>query len=258
MTTGPRARGLHRSRLIRRAALIGGVLALALAGRAEAQFGFGHGFGFGIYARPYTPPSVKMLNRVAATRAGMDQEALNRTSQSAPDRYAYRERQVALQQRYDIESGRSLSSNYGPRSVPISREAQNRREAQRARAEARGPSRRVEPITQFVNEQNQVVWPADAPVSGELGSLRDQADQEIQEVAVEYRATNSSSIDTVADARQALLDYGRPALQFVRENSTAAVADTFHVFLLSLYESLAQAARDGGRSSPSNGPPPID
>ena len=34
---------------------------------------------------------------------------------------------------------------------------------------------------------------------------------------------------------------GGPALQYVRTHETPRVADTFHLFLLSLYESLAQA-----------------
>jgi hypothetical protein len=39
-----------------------------------------------------------------------------------------------------------------------------------------------------------------------------------------------------------LLDYGKPALHLLRSKSTVRVADAFHLFLLSLYESLAQAA----------------
>ena len=42
--------------------------------------------------------------------------------------------------------------------------------------------------------------------------------------------------------RQKLLDYGQPALHFMRTHTTPRVAETFHLFLLSLYESLAQAA----------------
>lgn len=254
MITGPKSFGHDRRihRPIGRTALFVAsmVMALALTDRAEAQFGFGfgRGFGVGIYARPYTPPSVRMLNRVAATRAGMDQEALNRTNLAAPDRFDYRRQQIALQQRYDVESRRPIGSDYGGGDIPIARNA-----AGRASREER-PAERVPPITSFVNEDDQVVWPADAPVSGDLGSLRDQADAEIREVALEYQATDSANIETVAEARQALLGYGRPALQSVRQNSTARVADSFHGFLLSLYESLAQAARGGS----SSGPPPID
>jgi hypothetical protein len=46
----------------------------------------------------------------------------------------------------------------------------------------------------------------------------------------------------VAESRQRLIDYGQPALRYVREHETARIADGFHGFLLSLYDSLAQAA----------------
>jgi hypothetical protein len=49
----------------------------------------------------------------------------------------------------------------------------------------------------------------------------------------------------VAEARQKLLDYGRPALHYVKAHETPRVADSFHGFLLSLYDSLAQAALSG-------------
>ena len=45
----------------------------------------------------------------------------------------------------------------------------------------------------------------------------------------------------MTEARQKLLDYGRPALKYVRTHETPRVADSFHGFLLMLYDSLAQA-----------------
>jgi hypothetical protein len=69
----------------------------------------------------------------------------------------------------------------------------------------------------------------------------------------ETKQNGAASIASVADARQKLLDYGRPALQEVRTNNTPRVSDTFHLFLLSLYEALAQAA--GSPEAPL-GPPP--
>ena len=46
----------------------------------------------------------------------------------------------------------------------------------------------------------------------------------------------------VTTARERLLDYGRPALREISANATPRIADSFHIFMLSLYESLAQAA----------------
>ena len=55
----------------------------------------------------------------------------------------------------------------------------------------------------------------------------------------------------MTEARSKLVEYGRPALQYIRENSTPRVADTFHLFLLSLYDSLAQAATIPRAATPS-------
>lgn len=242
--------------------VLGGLLlALATTAPAEAQFGFGGFGGYGFYPRAYTPPSVSMLNRVAVTRAGMDQEQLNRTSLSAPqDRYAYRNQTIALQQRYDVESTRGIEIDRRHRGTDIPG-------TNAAPSPPRGPGggqvggptapRPVLPLTSFVNDQNQVVWPADAPITGDLGPKRDQADAAISTAAEQFRAMSSATVSTVARARQELLNYGRPALQEIRQTSTARVADTFHLFLLSLYDSLAQAAEaDLRRSGNDPGPPP--
>ena len=50
----------------------------------------------------------------------------------------------------------------------------------------------------------------------------------------------SAPITTVTEARQRLLDYGQPALRLIRSVSTPRVAEGFHMFLLSLYDSLAR------------------
>ena len=50
-------------------------------------------------------------------------------------------------------------------------------------------------------------------------------------------------------ARNCSITAGR-ALQYVRAHETPRVADTFHLFLLSLYESLAQAANPPAEAAP--------
>ena len=45
---------------------------------------------------------------------------------------------------------------------------------------------------------------------------------------------------TVTDARQKLLDYGRPALQYVRENSTPALASASHSALLGSFSRMVR------------------
>jgi hypothetical protein len=237
-------------------------LVLFASSKAEAQFGFGGmGWGYGAFLHPYTPPSVSTLDRVAVTRAGMDQEALNRTSLSTPDRFDYRRQQVAMQQRYDISSMRGIDVDRRRRGTPIPGtratpgDVANAAEPVNAPGQQQAAARPVLDLASFVNSSDQVVWPADAPISGDLVNQRDRADSAIKEVVQEERAMGFASISTVAGARQALLDYGQPALQFVRETSTARVADTFHLFLLSLYDSLAQVAersvaQQGRQASP--------
>jgi hypothetical protein len=61
-------------------------------------------------------------------------------------------------------------------------------------------------------------------------------------VLSETKQNGVAALASVTDARQKLLEYGRPALAHVRAHETPRIADTFHMFLLSLYESLAQAA----------------
>ena len=78
-------------------------------------------------------------------------------------------------------------------------------------------------------------------MAGELNEKRESFDAASQTVLAETKKNGAASIATVTNARQKLLDYGRPALQYVRAHETPRIADTFHLFLLSLYESLAQA-----------------
>jgi hypothetical protein len=100
----------------------------------------------------------------------------------------------------------------------------------------------VIPLFSFFNASWELVWPAEAPVGGDLKVKRDISDRASLAVLEETRQGGFAKVATVADARQKLLDYGRPALQEIRATATPRVADTFHLFLLSLYESLGQAA----------------
>ncbi|WP_152053579.1 hypothetical protein [Tautonia marina] len=248
MTTTAPETSTRSRRTILRGVLASMALLICCAGQAEAQWGFGPfgGFGWG-FARPYTPPSVNMLNERANVRAGMDQEALNRTSLSTPDRFDYRRQQVSMQQRYDVSSTRGMEVARAGRGTPIpgTRASATERPTPPVANQPPAVERPILEITSFVNQQDRLVWPSDAPVSGDLITKRDQADEAIHEVVQEYRAMNAAQINTVASAREDLIAYGQPALQYLRETSTARVADTFHLFLLSLYDSLAQAAEQG-------------
>jgi hypothetical protein len=103
-------------------------------------------------------------------------------------------------------------------------------------------ARPLVPLASFFNAQNQLGWSADAPTADTLKEKRSITDQATRVVLDEVKKNGVASLASVTEARQKLLDYGRPALQYVRTHETARVADSFHGFLLMLYDSLAQAA----------------
>jgi hypothetical protein len=105
------------------------------------------------------------------------------------------------------------------------------------------------PLASFFNGQNQVVWSADAPTADGLKEKRAICDQAARVVLEEIRSNGVASIATVTEARQRLLDYGRPALHYVRTHDTPRLADSFHTFLLELYDALAQAANPVGTAT---------
>src|SRR5262249_18107394 len=99
----------------------------------------------------------------------------------------------------------------------------------------------IVPLASFYNEKDQLIWPGDAPTDGEFKEKRSAFDKASHAVLEETKKGGVASIASVTEARQKLLEYGRPALQFVKTHETPRVADSFHGFLLSLYDSLAQA-----------------
>ena len=107
------------------------------------------------------------------------------------------------------------------------------------------------PLPSFFDDVKRLVWPSDAPVAGELQQKRDLSDERCLLVLKELQGQGAATIASVTESRQRLLGYGRPALQVVRASTTPRVADGFHVFLMELYDSLAQAANPTGAPSAS-------
>jgi hypothetical protein len=97
------------------------------------------------------------------------------------------------------------------------------------------------PLASFYNAESELVWPAEAPTAGDLKAKRAIFDEASKAVFDETKKSGVASIATVTDARKKLIEYGRPGLQYARAHDTPRIADTYHLFLLSLYESLAQA-----------------
>ena len=206
-------------------------------GRANAQFGFGGGFGgfgwgFGGFSQVEKPDTF--LYSKALVDAGRDTHIPSRTVYSNnPNSYINHVRDNGFVDRYDVERRDPAYYRYAqppvqnPRMTPTAMTVTQQK-----------PSL---PLASFYNAEGHIVWPSDAPIAGELKDKRSEFDQSSQTVLAELKKNGVASIATVSEARQKLLDYGRPGLKYVRTHETPRVADTYHLFLLSLYESLAQA-----------------
>ncbi|APW62128.1 hypothetical protein [Paludisphaera borealis] len=206
---------------------------------ARAQFG---GMGWGIGGFNYVPSPTNFLNDHAllnAARAG--RPASNNVYAGNPNSYVNRIRDNGFTPSYDVQRRRSPASspvnlgpslgNRTPAAPPVERTT------------AAAPATKTAPsLASFFDQSQTLVWPADSPISGDLKPKRDASDQSALAVLTQVANQGRATIGSATDARQKLLEYGRPALQEIRETATPVVADSFHSFLLSLYDSLRQAA----------------
>jgi hypothetical protein len=214
--------------------------------QAAAQWGFG-GMGFGFFGGfgGQVPQPGNFLNDVALAQMGhvKGPPGTNPTtggfSPYAGNPNAY----------YNHVRDNGFVDQYSPyRREPSYYRNPSRTAAQRMTSTAMtvAQTRPVVPLASFYNAQQQLVWPGDAPTADALKDQRLIADQASLAVLDEARKNGVASIAAVTDARQKLLDYGRPALKYVRTHETPRVADSFHGFLLELYDALAQAANPTG------------
>jgi len=209
------------------------------ANQAQAQWGMGGGmgyggFGFGFGGAVQQPGTY--LNQVAIAQMNhVRGPTQNNVYAGNPNSYINHVRDNGFVDQY---SPYRRQPNYYGYGSPSS--AQGRNMTQTAMSTPR--PKPLVPLASFLNAQNQLVWPADSPTADTLKDKRAISDQAAQAVVEEVKKNGVASIATVTDARQKLLDYGRPALKYVRTHETARVADSFHGFLLMLYDSLAEAA----------------
>jgi hypothetical protein len=205
---------------------------------ARAQWGMG-GMGWGFGGFYQAPSPTNLLNQHALTRAGAGRQ--ERPSHNAyrnnPNSYINRVRDNGFVPHYDVR--RHQPPAYQPRPT-ASLGSTGRVDAGAAAATA--APKPVLPLSSFFDATQRLVWPNDSPINGDLKEKRAISDQAILGVLEETKQQSAASITRVTDARQKLLDYGRPALRELRETSTPRIADSFHLFMLSLYDSLAQAA----------------
>lgn len=235
-------------------AVIGAALLGSWPSQAQVQFGFGGGgFGFGGYGWGFggfsqVPKPESFLYQKAISDSQRDTHIPSRdVYANNPNSYINHVRDNGFVDRYAVE--RREAAQY---------RAARRMEAAAAtqtamRAAAQTP---VLPLSSFYNPQNELIWPGDAPTAGDLKEKRSLFDQASQEVLAEAKKNGVASMAAVTNARQKLLDYGRPGLQYVRAHATPRIADSYHLFLLSLYESLAQAASPQAEAAPTHATTP--
>jgi hypothetical protein len=211
-------------------------------GRAQAQFGYGFGFG----AFNYHPSEVGYLNQKSllnASQATMGPVQHN-VYAGNPNAYINHLYDPGYLDKYDVGTRRTIEASIGrysdgPPPGFVEHHPAPRPSPGMAAAAPAPPSI---PLSSFFDRYSKLVWPDESPNNGDLAAKRGASDLASLAVLNEYNLRGLAGVGTVTDARAKLLDYGRPALQYIRDNSTPRIADGFHLFLLSLYESLAQAA----------------
>jgi hypothetical protein len=209
--------------------VVAGVI-LLVPERASAQFGFGGfggGFGYG-FGFSQVPSPQTFINSLALTNAAHPPALPSRNVYANnANSYLNHVRDNGFTERYSINRDE----------MPSYRRAQTGA----SQPVARAPQVPALPLSSFYNAENVLVWPGDSPLEGDLKEKRTVFDKSSAAVLSETKKNGVASMASVTDARNKLLDYGRPALAYTRAHDTARISDSFHMFMLSLYESLAQA-----------------
>lgn len=216
----------------------GMALLAAMPGPARAQYGLGAGWGWGMFG-VQPSASTQFLNQHALNRAAAGRTSTRSHSPYSgnPNAYFNRIRDNGFVSHYDVQRRRAPSYQTGPTASTANRK---REEPQPAPPEA--PAAAILPLGSFFDASLTLVWPRESPLDDQLREKRDVSDQAALAVLKEKQQKGVGSITSAAEARQKLVDYGRPALQHLRAAATTPIADSFHRFLLSLYDSLEAAA----------------
>lgn len=213
---------------------------IATSGTASAQYGMGFGFGEMMFGFRNVPSPTDFLNQhsLQAAARGMQGPTQNRAYGPGSNSFHNHSRDPGF-----VSTG-ELSRRRGPVGSRTQVASNTRPARTEPRPTASTPiSVAVPALASFFDAMLKLAWPSESPTAGELGAKRAVSDEASLAVLQETRQSQSASLSTVTYARQRLLEYGQPALQEIRRTSTAPIADAFHRFMLSLYESLAQASR---------------
>jgi hypothetical protein len=252
--------------------LAAAALAALGGGRAQAQWGYGWGGGFwgvmnagGGQANAATLSYINQRTSQAAAHAYATRGSIGGGNVYAGNPNAYfnhiRDNTTgSFFDRFDIASRRVpgaqpppasvVAAAYGPApagpvgEIPPPPDPSGRDRTQgQGRANPPQPHPAVAPLASFFSAAGKLVWPSVAPAEGDLGAKQASATASAEAVRAQEKANGSASVGLVTEARARLLAYGRPALAYVRQNATPALADGFNSFLLGLYDALGAAAR---------------
>ncbi len=220
------------------------------------------GYGYGIMGGfNYVPSPGDFLNSHSLLNAGRAGAPVsNNVYANNPNAFIHRIRDSGFVPHAGIVDRRSpgyqASRWRPPQSLGQASNNQPQPAASSASATATAAARRpVVPIGSFFDASRMLVWPSDSPVEGDLISKRDTSDQACLVVSDLVDKHRSAPITTVTYARSRLLEYGQPALQYIRSHTTPRIAENFHQFMLSLYDSLAAAANPTELASAANPTP---
>jgi hypothetical protein len=95
---------------------------------------------------------------------------------------------------------------------------------------------RLLPRQEVLKDDGEVIWPASAPSDGSFGRLRAAAEAAIRVAVKEAQASGKASIQSIAEAKSLLFEYGKPALSQVDQASRTQARR-----LLTFFTSLEKA-----------------
>ncbi len=223
---------------------VGVALGLPCGASARAQWGMGYGgFGMGMGGQIGNMAIMNNINDRSAAAANAAYAArqtmpgVGRVYGNNPNAYINNTRDASFTERFDVSTRRSLGQQMAR--LPETRTAVAATGTQAGSATVR---RTVLPLASFFSAAGELIWPSEAPEEGPLGSQKVVANSAANSVFRDFKANGTAPVALVSDARNQLIAYGQPALTYLREHTTPAVVDTFHRFLLGLYDSLGKAA----------------
>lgn len=222
-------------------------LALAMVSasgsQARAQWGWGGGFGWGPYfTSPGDPSGLLDARALQMANAASTNRPVNDPNFQY-NAYYMHVRDTDFFTKYDARTRAEMYNRVARNRIPLPPSNTTTTPQPATAAAPTPPAQTVVRLANFFDRYNKLVWPADAPKTPELLPKRETADAAALDVLQEYNARGIATVSLTTDARQKLVAYGQPALAYIRANASPAVSDAFHVFMLSLYNELGQAAK---------------